>query len=138
MSRRFHFHHVVTLDETNVVGNVYFAHYVKWQGWCRELFLAEHAPGVCRSLVAGELALITTDCSMTYMSQCFAYDQLDVAMALSCAHTSRLGMSFEVSRDGAIVARGTQHVVAMQATDRGLAPVPLPDELRRALDRFRS
>lgn len=38
--------HLVTFDETNLVGNVYFAHYLRWQGHCRERFLADHAPGV--------------------------------------------------------------------------------------------
>ena len=31
-----------TFDETNLVGNVYFAHYLHWQGHCRESFLADH------------------------------------------------------------------------------------------------
>ena len=30
--RAFRYEHVVTFDETNLVGNVYFAHYLHWQG----------------------------------------------------------------------------------------------------------
>ena len=80
--RAFRYEHVVTFDETNLVGNVYFAHYLHWQGRCRELFLAEHAPGVVKLLTAGELALVTVACSMDFFAECFALDRVEVLMTL--------------------------------------------------------
>ena len=36
MSRRtFDMDHVVTFEETNLVGNVYYTNYFSWQGRCR-------------------------------------------------------------------------------------------------------
>ena len=40
----FELEHVVTFADTNVVGNVYFANYFRWQGECRELLMAESYP----------------------------------------------------------------------------------------------
>ncbi len=42
--RAFEYHHVVGFEETNLVGNVYYANYIRWQGRCREFFLRERAP----------------------------------------------------------------------------------------------
>ena len=44
--RSYEMRYVVGFEETNVVGNVYYAHHVRWQGRCRELFLCELAPEV--------------------------------------------------------------------------------------------
>jgi enediyne core biosynthesis thioesterase len=45
--------HVVGFEETNLVGNVYYANYVLWQGRCRELFLRDFAPEILKELSEG-------------------------------------------------------------------------------------
>ena len=42
--RAFEYRHVVGFEETNLVGNVYYANHVRWQGRVRELFLRGRAP----------------------------------------------------------------------------------------------
>ena len=37
--RAFEYRHLVGFEETNLVGNVYYANHVRWQGRCREMFL---------------------------------------------------------------------------------------------------
>jgi hypothetical protein len=69
----YDYRHLVTLEETNLVGNVYFTHYLRWQGHCRELFLAQHAPGVLRAL-ADDLALVTVSCRCDFFTELFALD----------------------------------------------------------------
>src|SRR5687768_16040003 len=66
--REFEMRHVVAFDETNLVGNVYFSHYVRWQGRCRELFLREHAPELLEHL-QDRLALVTVRCSCEYVAE---------------------------------------------------------------------
>jgi enediyne biosynthesis thioesterase len=78
----YRYGHAVTLDETNVVGNVYFTHYLHWQGHCREQFLADYAPGVLRSVQSGELANVTLFCRMDYYAECFALDGVEALMRL--------------------------------------------------------
>lgn len=136
--RTYRYHHVVTMDETNVVGNVYFAHYLHWQGHCREQFLADYAPSVLRSVQAGELALVTLSCRMDYYAECFALDEVEVLMKLVERGSHRIAMSFEFRRDGRqVVARGDQTVACLVRTEDGLVPTTeLPGELAAALAGF--
>jgi enediyne biosynthesis thioesterase len=134
--REYSYRHIVTLDETNLVGNVYFAHYVHWQGHCRERFLAEHAPGVLKALQTGDLAMVTLSCRMDYYAECFALDEVEVAMTLSECGGHRVGMSFEFRRDARLVARGDQTVACLSRTPDGMAPTELPVELAAALAGF--
>lgn len=134
--RSYTYWHVVTLDETNLVGNVYFAHYLHWQGHCRERFLADHAPGVLRAVTNGELALATVSCAMSYYAECFALDEIEVTMSLRAASGNRVVMDFDFRRSGSLAAQGTQAVACMRRTKRGIVPTELPAELALALREF--
>lgn len=134
--RGYRFRHRVVFQETNLVGNVYFAHYVSWQGSCREHFLMEHAPGVVTALQRGELALVTVNVHVDYLDEVFAGDSIDIDMFQAGQVGSRIEMLFEYRRDDALVARGTQTVTCMRRAADGVEPVPVPTELRDALRRF--
>lgn len=129
--------HVVTFDETNLVGNVYFAHYLHWQGHCRELFLAERAAGVVDALQVGTLALVTVSCGVDFYAECLALDVVDVCMSLQAIRGNRVEMDFRYLRDGVLVARGRQTVACMKRVDGGLRPGDVPAELSRALMAYR-
>ncbi|MFG3503961.1 acyl-CoA thioesterase [Streptomyces sp. NPDC047821] len=135
------YEHLVTLEETNLVGNVYFTNYLRWQGHCRERFLAERAPGVLRAL-RGELALVTVDCHCAYFSELYAMDRVGIRMSLTASGDHRVSMGFDYYRTNApvpqLVARGGQTVACMRRTGQDLRPVPVPDELREALAPYRS
>jgi enediyne biosynthesis thioesterase len=136
MTRSYEYRHVVTLEETNAVGNVYFTSHLRWQGRCRELFLADNAPGVVAALER-DLALITTRCSCEYLSELRAFDRVIVRMLLSELRQNRVVMRFEYlcERPGGpvVVARGEQEVACMRRSDGGLRAVEIPAELRAAL-----
>ncbi|MEV0156407.1 acyl-CoA thioesterase [Micromonospora sp. NPDC050686] len=136
MTGWYTYRHVVTLDETNVVGNVYFAHFLHWQGHCRERFLADHAPAVLDELRRGDLALVTVSCGMDYYEECFGLDEIEVRMSLDGRHGHRLGMHFEFLRGGREVARGQQTVACLRRTSNGPVPADLPADLRTALAAF--
>ncbi|MEV3988936.1 thioesterase family protein [Streptomyces sp. NPDC049837] len=135
------YEHLVTLEETNLVGNVYFTNYLRWQGHCRERFLAERAPGVLRAL-SGELALVTVDCHCAYFSELYAMDRVGIRMSLTASGDHQVSMGFDYYRTNApvpqLVARGGQTVACMRRTEQGMRPVPVPDELRAALAPYRS
>ena len=139
MRRAFEYRHIVGFEETNLVGNVYYANHVRWQGRCRELFLRDHAPDVLADL-AGGLALVTTRVSCEYLAELRAFDEIRVQMRLGELGQSRITMVFEYWRVGPreeLVARGDQQVVCMrrsgdQAGEMVMAAVPpaLRDALR--------
>lgn len=133
----FEIRHRVGFEETNLVGNVYYVNYLRWQGRCREMFLAEHAPGVLGELSHG-LALATVHCSCDYLAELSAFDEVAVRMRLEHVRQNRIRFGFEYWRLGeggeVLVARGAQEVAAMRRQDDGrLVPTPLPRELREAL-----
>ncbi|MFJ6676980.1 acyl-CoA thioesterase [Actinosynnema sp. NPDC091369] len=132
------YRHRVTFDETNVVGNVYFAHYLHWQGHCRERFLADHAPAVLAAVGAGELVLATVSCGMEYYAETFALDEVEVAMTLRDSGGNRVLMDFDFRVAGRLRARGSQVVACLRRTAAGTEPVPLPAELARALQAYRA
>ncbi len=137
--RQFEYRHVVTFEDTNVVGNVYFARYLSWQGSCRELFLRDHAPEVFAQLAA-DFALVTLRCSCEFFDELRVCDEVLVAMTLREMRQNRVVMGFEYVRiwpsRPTVVARGEQEVACMRRTEDVLRPEPIPDALRRALEAY--
>jgi enediyne biosynthesis thioesterase len=138
--RAYIYDHLVTFAETNLVGNVYFAHYVAWQGACRERFLASHAPGVAARLTT-DLALVTVGCSCDYFAELYALDHVQVRMTLAEITRNRITMDFGYFRTqeqgpAQLVARGRQEVACMTRSARGLESVDVPDDLRAALQAY--
>jgi enediyne core biosynthesis thioesterase len=131
-AKAFEYEHLVTFEETNLVGNVYFVNHLRWQGQCRERFLHAHAPGVVRAL-ADDLALVTVRCSCEYFAELYAFDRVTVRMCLGAVHGHRIVMRFDYLRDGELVARGEQEVGCMARTPDGPRVVEVPFELRAAL-----
>lgn len=139
--RAFEYRHQVGFEETNLVGNVYYVNHLRWQGRCREMFLKEHAPEVLEELSRG-LALATVRCSCDYLAELSAFDEVAVRMRLNGLRQNRIELGFEYWRlddDGEeLVARGSQEVAAMRRDGDRLAPSPIPEALRRALEPYRS
>jgi enediyne core biosynthesis thioesterase len=136
----FDYRHVVGFEETNLVGNVYYANHLRWQGRCREMFVRRHAPEVLDELNKG-LALATTRVSCEYFQELFAFDEVIVRMRLEALTQSRVTMGFEYWRCGSdggeeLVARGEQQVACMLRDGDHMVAVPVPVSLRKALEPF--
>jgi enediyne biosynthesis thioesterase len=130
--RAYEYRHVVGFEETNLIGNVYYANHVRWQGRCREMFLRDRAPDVIEALKHG-LVLVTTRVSCEYMAELVAFDEVVVRMRLGELGQSRITMNFEYWRGEELVARGEQQVACMQREGEQVVPVPVPTQLREAL-----
>jgi enediyne biosynthesis thioesterase len=134
--RHYEYRHVISFQETNVVGNVYYTHHLGWQGRCRELFLRDHAPDVIGELQKG-LSLATVRCSCEYFAELRAFDEVGVRMRLAALNQNRITLAFEYWRLQAggeqLVARGEQQVACMKHRDGELTPAPVPPSLRAAL-----
>jgi enediyne core biosynthesis thioesterase len=139
MTKSFDYRHIVTLEETNLVGNVYFSNYLRWQGHCRERFLIEYAPSVLRALTTG-LALVTVSCQCDFFEELTAADTIEIRMSLGRVDGSRIYMTFCYYRvDGTtfqLVARGSQTIACMRRIGSGMESIPVPEELATALKAF--
>jgi enediyne biosynthesis thioesterase len=131
---------VVGFEETNLIGNVYYAHHVRWQGRCRELFLREHAPEVLTELAQG-LGLATTHVSCDYFAELFALDVVVIRMSLEELTQSRMTMRFEYWRrrgeSEELVARGVHQVACVRRSANGdVTAAVVPECLRKALNAY--
>jgi enediyne biosynthesis thioesterase len=135
------YRHVIGLLETNLVGNVYFAHYLAWQGVCREMFLREHAADVLDDL-RGSLRLITLQCNCRYFAELDGFEEVEIRMRLKNVHQNRIKIEFEyfVNRSGQMIlaARGEQEIACMRRGPAGLNPCPIPEQLEVALRPYRA
>ncbi|MBN2563241.1 MAG: acyl-CoA thioesterase [Phycisphaerae bacterium] len=134
--RVYEYRHVVGFGETNLLGNVYYTHYLEWQGRCREMFLRDHAPEVLGEL-SRDLRLVTVRCSCEYFDELWGLDEVLLRMRLAAFVQNRVKMDFEYYRckDGAeqLVAKGEQEVACMRARGDQMVPAPIPDGFRDAL-----
>jgi enediyne biosynthesis thioesterase len=139
MTPYFEYRHIVGLDETNVVGNVYFAHFVRWQGRCRELFLRERVPDLIAELGDG-LKIFTLTSSCEYLAEVFAFEEISVRMRLAELTQTQVAFTFNYVRlRGEVeepVASGQQRVLCMRTGDGGLKPARVPPSFREALAPF--
>lgn len=137
--RAYEYHHVVGFEETNLVGNVYYVNYVRWQGRCREMFLRDHAPDVLEELTRG-LALATTQVSCKYLRELVAFDEVLIRMRLGNLSQNLVTMVFEYwhrTREGEeLVARGEQQIACMQRQGARMVPTHVPPSLRKALEMY--
>jgi enediyne biosynthesis thioesterase len=136
VQRYYEYRHTVGFEETNLVGNVYYTHYLRWQGRCREMFLKEQAPTVLDELRGG-LKLFTLKVDCEFFAELAAFDELAIRMRLAELAQTQLEFAFDyvrLGRDGThLVASGRQRVACMRGTSEHTVPVRLPPALARAL-----
>jgi enediyne biosynthesis thioesterase len=137
--RSYEYRHIVSFEETNLVGNVYYVNHLKWQGRAREMFLREHAPECVRELGHG-LALATVRCSCEYFVELEAFDEIVVRMRLTGLTHARISLAFDYYRrcgDGEeLIARGEQEIACARKGPMGLVASVVPEALRVALAAF--
>lgn len=128
--------HRVGFEETNLVGNVYYVNFLRWQGRCREMFLLEHAPSVLAE-IREDLKLFTLKVDCEFLMEITAFDDLSIRMRLDDLTQTQVGFSFEYVRlrEGGeeLVARGRQRIACMRGPNQATRPSRVPGELVAAL-----
>jgi len=136
----YEYKHVVSFEETNLVGNVYYANHIRWQGRCREMFLRDHVPNILDAL-KDDLALVTTHVACDYLAELSAFDELIIRMSLQALAQSHITMGFDYWRwaneQEELVARGKQQIACMRRSGSHVIPTPVPETLRAVLQRYR-
>jgi enediyne biosynthesis thioesterase len=128
--------HIVGFEETNLVGNVYYVNYLRWQGRCREMFLKENAPSVLQDL-QDDLKLFTLKVECEFFSEITLFDELSVRMRLEELTQTQIQFSFDYVKVTAgqevLVAKGRQRIACMRGPNTNTVPSRVPDDLRKAL-----
>ncbi|MER6514992.1 MULTISPECIES: acyl-CoA thioesterase [unclassified Nonomuraea] len=140
MGTYYEYLHTVGFEETNLVGNVYYVNYLRWQGRCREMFLMERARDVLADL-QDDLKLFTLKVDCEFFAEITAFDQLSIRMRLIELAQTQIEFGFDYVRvtPGApevLVARGRQRVACMRGPNTKTAPARVPEPLVRALEPY--
>jgi enediyne biosynthesis thioesterase len=137
MNNYFEYKHTVGFEETNLVGNVYYVNYLRWQGRCREMFLKTQAPEVLADL-QDDLKLFTLKVDCEFFAEITAFDELSIRMRLVDLGQTQVEFSFDyvkLDSDGTetLVARGRQRVACMRGPNTRTVPAVVPPSLTNAL-----
>lgn len=139
MEQYYELKHLVGFEETNLVGNVYYVNYLKWQGRCREMFLSQYAPDVLQEM-RGDLQLYTLKAECEFLLEITAYDQLAIRMRVEDLTQTQVGFGFDYVRvrDGfeELIAVGRQRFACMRGPAERARPARVPESLRKALSHF--
>jgi enediyne biosynthesis thioesterase len=139
MEKYYEYRHLVGFEETNLVGNVYYVNYLRWQGRCREMFLRDRASAVLEDL-QNDLKLFTLKVECEFLVEIGAFDELSVRMRLEDLTQTQIGFAFDYVRlrDGleVLVARGRQRIACMRGPNTDTKPTRVPEALRAALAQF--
>ncbi|HEU5160890.1 MAG TPA: acyl-CoA thioesterase [Streptosporangiaceae bacterium] len=133
----FEYRHTVGFEETNIVGNVYYTNYLRWQGRCREMFLKQRAPEILAEL-RDDLKLFTLKVECEFFAEVTAFDEISIRMHLIDIAQTQLEFGFDYLRLGpdgleTFVARGRQRVACMRGPNNVTVPTRVPEALSRAL-----
>lgn len=141
MAGYYEIRHTVGFEETNLVGNVYYVNYLRWQGRCREMFLKEKAPAVLEELQL-DLKLFTLKVECEFFSEITAFDELSVRMRLEELTQTQIQFAFDYVKiaEGVefLVARGRQRIACMRGPNTDTVPARVPTQLRDALAAYAS
>ncbi|MBM6405603.1 acyl-CoA thioesterase [Phycicoccus sp. CSK15P-2] len=139
-SAYYEIRHVIGFEETNLVGNVYYVNYLRWQGRCREMFLKEKAPAVLADL-QDDLKLFTIKVDCEYFNEVTAFDEMSIRMSLADLTQTQVEFTFDYVHlrpggEEVLVARGRQRVACMRGDNRDTAPSRVPAALVSALEPY--
>jgi enediyne polyketide synthase len=127
-----------TREQSNIVGNIYFAHFTSWQGEALDAMIAKLHPEYARSRT-GELRV--RHVVMEHFREAMPYEQVEVQLHLTGLWERGLSISAEVFR------RDGEHLVKLAAGEvdgtwyapdaEGVwATAPLPSDLVAKLEPF--
>jgi acyl-CoA thioesterase FadM len=127
-----------SLEEANLVGNVYFANYFAWQGRVRDLFLHRLAPQLFRG-IGSDGEMVSLRSRVDYLREAMPFDRIQVVMTVHSIRECGAVLGFEYYRleeDGRRqkLSVGTHEVAWVRRGANGEPqPIPLPAVIREAL-----
>ncbi len=126
-----------SLENSNLVGNIYFANYYAWQGITRDKFFFKLIPEYYRG--AGEKGeLLCIECRVDHLREAMPFDNIVVTMSLKSLKTCSALFYFEYFRqdaDGTRIKLAFGEHLAVWVTrdsDENALPTPFPEPVREA------
>jgi enediyne core biosynthesis thioesterase len=138
----YEYRHVVGIEDTDLLGNVNYVNYIRWQGRAREMFLRDFVPDVVAGFADG-VRLLTVSCHCEYLRELSVFDEVIIRMRQGELGQTQSVMTYEYWRrlpDGEeLVATGEQRIACVRPDDKGhMVPTRIPEQMRRLLEQVQS
>lgn len=98
MTQRYVYRSTVTIGDTNLLQNMYFANHFKLTGAARELWVREHVPGALEAMRQG-LVLITREAGCLYHKDFYLYDPIRMELWFENARHASIDIRFAFYHD---------------------------------------
>jgi acyl-CoA thioesterase FadM len=129
-----------SLEDANIVGNIYFANYYAWQGRVRDRYFYDLIPQYFQG--TGERGeLICLNCRVDHLREAMPFDRIEVRMALKALKECRATLYFEYFKVDPAgpplkLATGKQEVVWVRRNaQKKPVPHPFPSAVRLAFQK---
>lgn len=121
----------VRYAETDLLGSVYYGNFFTYFGVARHEHLRELGTGLAELLKEQGVTMGVLEATCRYHAPAYFDDLLTVHTSVEEVRTRTVAFRYEVERDGTPIATGRTVQIFLQAG----APVPIPDQVRDALER---
>ena len=125
-----------TLEESNLVGNIYFSNYFIWQNRLLDIFLFEAAPELLR-VSRSHSELLTTFTRMLFLREAMPFDRVRVKLYPKCVYECGADFLFEFFIEEGTrlhkIQTGDQQLAWVSRADAQPIPQPWP---KKILDRL--
>ena len=121
----------VRYAETDLLGSVYYGNFFTYFGVARHEHLRELGTGLAELLKEQGVTMGVLEATCRYHAPAYFDDLLTVHTSVEEIRTRTVAFRYEVERDGTPIATGRTVQIFLQAG----APVPIPDQVREALER---
>lgn len=126
----------VYYEDTDAGGVVYYANYLKFMERCRTEWLRSLGFDVAE-LARGPKAIFAVRAAeIDYRRPARLSDRLQVSAALWKLRPASLEIEHEVKRDAELLCRARVKLACLNADS--FAPVPLPDNVKEAIEQWRT
>lgn len=114
---------IPTYQDTNSVGNVYFAMYLLWVGKTRELFFAHVMPGFDPNNT--DYYILTRNIEHKFQKEIREFDEVTICVRVSDFNRKFVTMEHQIlDKEGATVGKGKQTLMFVDSEKYGLVDIP--------------
>lgn len=114
---------IPTYDDTNSVGNVYFANYIRWVGKAREMFFVKCLPKF--DVRTTQFLILTRDIYHQFVSEVREFEPTVVRLKIGKYNRKFVSLEHEIRTDeGRLIGKGNQQLMFVDSIQYRLIDIP--------------
>lgn len=131
---KYHSKNTVRMYDTDAAGILYFARQFRFSHDAWEQMLTDEGFGVDHLFGESSWTMVMVHCEADYKKPLTVGDQLDIYLFLEKIGTTSFTIGYEIFRGEELV--GTCRSVQVTLAKKGCLPIPVPQQLAKALGKY--